>query len=53
MKGKGDLDYLEVNPEIIFTWTCKNDISMHVSVYKPNSLHAECALLQINVLMGF
>lgn len=57
IKGKGDLDYLEVNPEIVFTWTCKNDISMHVSVYKPDaapaSLHAACALLQISVLMGF
>lgn len=57
IKGKRDLDYLEVNPEIIFTWTCKNDIGMHVSVHKtaaaPASLHAECALLQINILMGF
>lgn len=57
IKGKGDMDYLEVNPEIIFIWTCKNYVSMHVSVYKPDaapaSLCADCVLLEINVLMGF
>lgn len=36
IKGKADLDCLEANPEIISAWTCKNDISINVSVYKPD-----------------
>lgn len=40
IKGKADLDCLKVNPEIIFAQTCKNDISMHASAYKPDATTA-------------